>query len=302
MFEYWVGVFTLVGIYLIAILGISILVGFTGLFSLGHAGFMAIGGYACGLAIKNLGFNFYLGLLFGIVCTMAVGAVIGRLTLRLKSDYFVITTLGIGECTKLLIENLTGLTGGARGLTDLPRESTFILVWVLVVLVVVILVNFIHSKHGRNCIAIREEELAAQSVGINTTNYKVLAFVISCALCGLAGGLLAGYMGYLYPTMFTMAKSNELTLTVILGGSGSITGTILAGLILLPLPEFLRIEAAQEWTMVIYGILVVMVIVFRPSGLMGYREFSIKGIIQFVQSHIHNKKVNTLGKGDVDHE
>ena len=165
-------------------------------------------------------------------------------------------------------------------MTDIPKETSLLLVWVILLAVIVILSNFLHSKHGRNCIAVREEELAAKSIGIDVIRYKMLAFLISCALCGLAGGLLAGYMGYLYPTMFTMAKSNELTMTVILGGTGSLTGTILAGLVLIPLPEYLRIESAEEWRMVLYGVLVVAVIVFKPSGLMGSKEFTVAGVLR----------------------
>lgn len=275
MIHYWLGIATLTCIYLIAILGVSILVGFTGLFSLGHAGFMAIGGYIAALATKILGLPFWSSVILGILASMLVGGVIGKLTLKLKGDYFVIATLAIGECTKLVIENIPEITGGARGLTDIPKVTTFPIAFSILVIVVILLVNFLHSKQGRNCIAIREEELAAQSVGINVTGYKMRAFLISCALCGLAGGLLAGYMGYLYPTMFTMAKSNELTLIVILGGAGSLTGSILAGTVLIPLPELLRIPSIEEWRMVAYGLLVVLVVVLKPSGLMGNREFHL---------------------------
>ena len=280
MLSYWSGVATLTGIYLIATLGVSILVGFTGLFSLGHAGFMAIGAYGTALSIKLLHMPFFPACLMGILAAMLAGGLIGRATLRLKGDYFVIATLAIGECTKLLIENIPSITGGSRGLTDIPKKTSLLLVWVILLAVIVILSNFLHSKHGRNCIAVREEELAAKSIGIDVIRYKMLAFLISCALCGLAGGLLAGYMGYLYPTMFTMAKSNELTMTVILGGTGSLTGTILAGLVLIPLPEYLRIESAEEWRMVLYGVLVVAVIVFKPSGLMGSKEFTVSGVLR----------------------
>lgn len=198
MLSYWSGVATLTGIYLIATLGVSILVGFTGLFSLGHAGFMAIGAYGTALSIKLLHMPFFPACLMGILAAMLAGGLIGRATLRLKGDYFVIATLAIGECTKLLIENIPSITGGSRGLTDIPKKTSLLLVWVILLAVIVILSNFLHSKHGRNCIAVREEELAAKSIGIDVIRYKMLAFLISCALCGLAGGLLAGYMGYLY--------------------------------------------------------------------------------------------------------
>lgn len=169
MLSYWTGVATLTGIYLIATLGVSVLVGFTGLFSLGHAGFMAIGAYGTALAVKMLHFPFFAAILVGILASMLAGGLIGKATLRLKGDYFVIATLAIGECTKLLIENLPSVTGGARGLVDIPKKTNFFIVWAIFILVVVLLRRFLNAKHGRGCIAVREEELAAKSIGIDTT-------------------------------------------------------------------------------------------------------------------------------------
>ena len=209
---------------------------------------------------------------------LAIGLIIGYPTLKLKGDYFVIATLGIGEVTKLIIENLPDLTGGARGLTDVPKGATFPVVLSFLVVIVWGLRNFLRSKHGRNCIAVREEELATASIGANVANYKMLAMGISCALCGISGALLAHYMHYLNPTMFNMVKSDELVMTVILGGCGSLTGTIIASMILVPLPEILRFGSVQEWRMVFYGLLVVLVIIFKPSGLMGTKEFSVQGL------------------------
>ncbi len=292
---YWMGVATLTGIYLIAILGVSILLGFTGLFSMGHAGFMAIGAYVSALVTKTFMLPFWVGIPFGMLAATIVGLLIGYPTLKLKGDYFVIATLGIGEVVKLIIENLPDVTGGARGLTDVPKGTGFWLILVLCIVVIILLKNFLNGKQGRNCVAVREEEMAARSIGINLAYQKMMAMGISCALCGLSGSLLAHYMGYLYPSMFTMAKSNELILTVILGGTGSLTGTILAALVLVPLPEFLRIESAQEWRMVIYGLLVVLVIVFKPSGLMGNRELSIARIKNQIRN-LKNKQHKREGK------
>lgn len=276
--DYWIGVATLVGIYMIAILGVSILTGFTGLFSMGHAGFMAIGGYVSALITKTFGVPIIVGILGGMVVATLIGIFIGYPTLKLKGDYFVIATLGIGEVVKLIIENLPSVTGGARGLSDVPRGVTFPMVLAFVVVIIFLLYNFIHSKQGRNCIAVREEELATASIGANVANSKLLAMGISCALCGISGALLGHYMRYLHPNMFNMLKSNELVMTVILGGRGSLTGTIVAALVLVPLPEILRIEGIQEWRMVMYGLMVVLVVIFRPAGLLGGHEFSVIGI------------------------
>ena len=162
MASYWIGVATLTGIYLIATLGVSILVGFTGLFSLGHAGFMAIGAYVTAIVVKSLQVPFLIGLLAGIFAAMLVGALIGKATLRLSGDYFVIATLAIGECTKLLIENMPTITGGSRGLTDIEKGTSFPLVLVLLVVIVVGLANFLHSKQGRNQVHLRRNYSACE--------------------------------------------------------------------------------------------------------------------------------------------
>lgn len=290
MLEYWMGVATLTGIYMIAILGMSILTGFTGLFSMGHAGFMAIGAYTSALLTMHLHLPVFAGIICGMLAALIVGLFIGYPTLKLQGDYFVIATLGIGQTTKLIIENLNGITGGARGLTDVPKGSDFWTVWAIVIVVIILLRNFLKSKQGRNCIAVREEELATLSIGASVSRYKLLAMGISCALCGLSGALLAHYMHYLNPSMFTMAKSDELVMTVILGGCGSLTGTVIASCILVPLPELLRFGGAQEWRMVFYGLLVILVIIFKPSGLMGNKEFSIAGIIRFVKRRIAKRR------------
>ena len=235
--QYWIGVLTIVGIYMIAVLGVSILCGFTGMFSMGHAGFMAIGGYVSALLTKNCGMPIFVGILGGMLAASLVGYLISYPTLRLRDDYFIIVTLGIGEAIKLIIQNTESITGGARGFSDVPSGSNVFVVWGVVILTVIGLRSFINSKHGRNCIAVREDEIAARSVGVNIFKYKMEAMIISCALCGCAGAFLAHYMHFLHPNMFTMAKSDELIIVVILGGRGSLTGTILAGLLLLPLPE-----------------------------------------------------------------
>lgn len=297
--EYWLGVATLVGIYMIAVLGVSILCGFTGMFSMGHAGFMAIGAYTSALLTKTFGIPIPIGIILGMLAASVVGMVISYPTLRLRDDYFIIVTLGIGEAIKLIIQNATSITGGARGLSDIPKGSSFLTVWTLVIITVIVLKSYINSKHGRNCIAVREEELAAQSVGVNVFKYKMEAMIISCALCGCSGALLGHYMHYLQPNMFTLTKSDELIIMVILGGRGSLTGTIIAALLLLPLPELLRFGGAEQWRMVLYGFLVVVVILFRPSGIMGTKELTwkdLKNVVHNLHSVISRKAKTVSGK------
>lgn len=280
--EYWIGVATLTCINMIAILGVSILTGFTGLFSMGHAGFMAIGAYVSALITRNFELPVVVGLIAAVIVSTLIGLLIGYPTLKLRGDYFVIATLGIGEVVRLIIENMPDITGGARGLTGVSGGISFPVVLAILIVTIILLRNFLHSKHGRNCVAVREDELATASIGASVANYKMLAMGISSALCGLSGALLAHYMMYLSPTMFSIAKSNELVMTVILGGCGSLTGTVIASLVLVPLPEILRFGSIQEWRMVFYGFLVVLVIVFKPSGLMGNRELGIREIKKII--------------------
>ncbi len=292
--SYWLGVATQVCIYLIAILGVSVLCGFTGMFTMGHAGFMAIGAYTSAVLSVRLGWPIWICMICGAVLAVIVGIVVSIPTLKLRDDYFMIVTLGVGEGIRLIIQYMAPITGGARGLTGIPHATNFYLAFAILIIVIVFIRSFLTTKFGRNCVAIREEELAAKSVGIDVFKHRLLAMVISCALCGISGALLAHYMNYLNPTLFKLAKSEELTIAVILGGRGSLTGSIVAGLVLLPLPELLRFGSAQEWRMVLYGFLVIITIIFKPSGLFGTNELTlahIKKAFAFVKARLSGKAV-----------
>ena len=278
---YWTGVITQTGIMLIAIIGVSLLTGFTGIFSMGHAGFMCVGAYVSALLVKSGGMPIWVGVIGGMIAAMLFGLLIGLPTLRLRGDYFLIASIGIGEAIRLIVENTYDITGGSTGMMDIGRFTSLPVVLLLDVLVVIFAIHFLRSRFGRNCVAIREDETAAIAMGIDVYRTKVLVFIISCALVALSGALLGHYLNYVNPKIFNARKSSELIMTVIMGGSGSLTGTILAGLVLTPLPEFLRTESAQEWRMAIYGILIVLIIMFRPNGLMGNKELTISGIKNF---------------------
>ena len=281
MNEYIIGIIALTGIQLIAMLGVSLLSGFTGLFSFGHAGFMAIGGYVSALSVKYLQIPIFCGVILGVLAATLIGIVVGYPALRLKGDYFLIATLGFGEAVRQIIE-YANITGGAKGLPDVAKAFNLPTILLIDILVIILLVNFLRSTHGRNCIAIREEETAAQAMGIDITKYKTISFAISCALAGLSGAMMAHFYQYLHPSMFGMPISNMLIITVILGGLGSITGTILATCILVPLPELLRIENIQSWRMVAYGVIILLIVQFKPSGLYGYKELTFKQIKKYI--------------------
>lgn len=294
--DYVSGILILSGINLMTVLGLSLLTGFTGLFSFGHAGFMAIGAYMAASMTMKYGIPFFIALLIGGISAMLVSLVIGRLTLNLKGDYFCIATLGFGEATRLILDNVQYF-GGARGLSSIPTQGTTTLFNVIIINIaaVFVLVSIIRSRHGRNMVAIREEELAAQTVGIDIFKYKMMALAVSALYAGISGGLLAHYLGYIQPVMFKMVKSTELTIIVIFGGLGSVSGSVVGTILLTFLPEILR--SFYNWRLVIYGAAVILIMITRPQGLMGGRELSIKSIIKsakkfinFVRQRIRNKK------------
>lgn len=273
--DYIQGIAVLIGINLIAVLGLCVLTGFTGLFSFGHGGFMAIGAYISAIVTAKLNLPFPVAILAGGISAGLISIFIGQLTLKLKGDYFCIATMGFGEAIRIILNN-TNYVGGARGWADLPQLTTWVWVLVLDLVFIVITWNLINSRQGRNMIAIREEELAAQMAGVNVFRYKMIALVFSAVLAGISGALMANYLQFLRPTMFNMLKSTDLTIMVIFGGLGSISGTIVGTILLVSLPEVFRNFA--QWRLVIYGLAVIVIMVGRPKGIMGGMEMTPSGI------------------------
>ena len=252
------------------VMGLSLLTGFTGLFSFGHAGFMAIGAYTAGALSTMANVPFVIAVLSGGLVAMFVSFFIGALTLNLKGDYFCIATLGFGESIRLLLNNISFL-GGARGMSGIPNKSTILPVYCFVIVGAIFMWYLLKSRHGRNMIAIREEELASQSIGINVFGYKMRSLAISALYAGIGGALWAHRLSFIQPLNFQLIKSTEMTIMVIIGGLGSVTGSLVGALFLTFLPEIFR--EFSTWRMVIYGLAVVLVMVFRPQGLLGGIEF-----------------------------
>jgi branched-chain amino acid transport system permease protein len=277
--HYIQGIAVLIGINLIAVLGLSILTGFTGLFSFGHGGFMAIGAYVSAVVSSRMNLPtpiaFPAAILAGALSAALISVFIGKLTLNLKGDYFCIATMGFGEAVRIILNNVN-YVGGARGWANLPQFTTWWIVLGLCIVCVVVTWNLINSRQGRNLVAVREEELAAQMAGVDVFRSKMVALIISAALAGIAGALMANYIQFLRPTMFNMAKSTDLTIMVIFGGLGSISGTIAGTILLVSLPEVFRNFA--QWRLVIYGLAVIIIMVGRPQGLMGGVELTPSGI------------------------
>lgn len=265
------GILILVGVNLMVVLGLSLLTGFTGLFSFGHAGFMAIGAYVSAVCTLYYNLPFIPAMVLGAAAAMVMALIIGYFTLGLKGDYFCIATLGFGESVRLIFDNLD-FFGGARGISSIPMITTLELTLVICILAVTALTLLIHSRHGRNMIAIREEELASQAIGIPVFRYKMTSFAISAAYAAVGGALYAHYLGYLQPLMFQLTKSTEMTIMVIFGGLGSIGGSVIGAVLLTFLPELLRSFA--NWRLVFYGAAVVFIMITRPQGLMGGMELT----------------------------
>ncbi|HHX25282.1 MAG TPA: branched-chain amino acid ABC transporter permease [Firmicutes bacterium] len=281
------GILILSGINLMAVLGLSLLTGFTGLFSFGHAGFMAIGAYAAAFIGVNLGLPLIVSLLAGGLVAGIISLFIGRLTLKLKGDYFCIATLGFGEAIRLVLDNVQ-VFGGARGWPGIPIRIDLWNVVLINLAGIAFMISLVNSRHGRNMIAIREEELAAKTIGIDTFKYKMISLFTSAVYAGIAGGLVGYYTGFLQPKMFGMTKSTELTIIVIFGGIGSVSGSVLGALLLTALPELLR--AFALWRLVAYGVAVIFIMISRPEGLMGGKEITFKGILRAIGfGHKHSK-------------
>ena len=270
-------------IFVIAAVSLNLTCGFLGQLPLGHAGFMAIGAYtsaiittsldAKGILIGNSEFvTFLLALLAGGLLAAVFGLIIGLPALRLRGDYLAIITLAFGEMIRVIILNLD-ITGGALGIKSIPRYTNF--AWIYWCCVVTIFVSYtlIHSKAGRAIISIRENEIAAESCGVNTTYYKSMTFTLAAFFAGISGGLFSHFIATIVPSDFDFMTSINILVMVVLGGMGSIVGSVISATALTALPEMLR--AFSSYRMVVYSLLLVVVMIFKPSGLMGRYELSL---------------------------
>lgn len=271
--DYILSIVVLACINMIAVLGLSIFTGFTGLFSFGHAAFVGVGAYASAVLTYYYSVPFPLALAAGAAAAGVVSLVIGIPTLRakLRSDYFAIAILGFGEALRVILENLD-ITNGARGLPGIDSFTTLPIVLLCLAGGVIVARNFLRSRWGVACVAVREDPIAAEMSGVRLFRTRLLSLVVSAVYCGLSGGLLAHFLSFIQPVMFTLIQSTQLLAAVIAGGMGSITGPLIASFVFIALPEALRV--AQMWRLVAYGLLLVLIMVYRPQGLMGYCELS----------------------------
>lgn len=291
---YYFRIIMLIGINITLAVSLNIINGHAGQFSMGHAGFMAIGAYVSAvltfyyfapyvqkfpegtgrMMVQNL--LFPVALLAGGICAALAGYLVGVPSLRLRGDYLGIVTLGFGEIIRVVLLNIDKV-GAARGFSGVPAWSNFFWVFLVAWMTIIVSSRLVNSSIGRAFLSVREDEIAAEAMGVNTTYYKVQAFVIGSFFAGVAGGLLGHYLAYLNPEMFNFIRSFEVIVMVVLGGMGSISGAVIAAAILTFLPEGLR--PIKDWLgtsvdprMVVYAVLLILLMRLRPQGLMGRRE------------------------------
>jgi branched-chain amino acid transport system permease protein len=282
---YFSQLFILASINAILAVSLNLVNGLSGQFSLGQAGFMAVGAYVAASvnvfllsSLHGSPFGDQLALVISLmvaaVASGFAGYLVGLPTLRLRGDYLAIVTLGFGEIIRVIILNIQAV-GGARGFINIPNSTSAFLVIFILAFCVLLTHRFVMASQGRALLAIRENEIAAEAMGVDTTSYKVGAFVVSSAVAGVAGGLFAHYLSYINPSSFDFMKSVEIVIMVVLGGMGSVSGAILAAFILTFLPEALR--PLQDLThvdlrMVIYSLLLILMMLIRPQGIFGRQE------------------------------
>ncbi|HMD61631.1 MAG TPA: branched-chain amino acid ABC transporter permease, partial [Opitutaceae bacterium] len=276
---YYLDVMTGVGINVILAVSLNLVNGYTGQFSLGHAGFMSVGAYlsaaitlllgprllgdAGGTATQQ-GLLFLGALLAGGLGAAVAGLAVGIPSLRLKGDYLALVTLGFGEIIRVMFQNVEAL-GGALGLNGIPNYTTVFWVYSFAALAIYTVVCLVRSTYGRGFIATRDDEIAAQAVGLDTTRYKIVAFVVGAFFAGVAGGLYGHFKLTITPTGFDLTKSIEIVVMVILGGMGNTPGVIMAAILLTILPEVLR--SVEQYRMILYAFLLILLMLLRPNGL-----------------------------------
>ena len=276
--DYYRDVLTLTCIYIVLALGLNITVGQAGLLNLGYVAFYAVGAYTYAIFSTTLGLSFWPGMIVGALSAAAFALLLGLPTLKLRGDYFAIVTLGLGEITRIVLNNWDGLTGGPNGISRIGRPMIgryvlnttldfYYLIFFIALVSVFAMHRLISSRIGRAWIAIREDEFAAEAMGINTFRLKLLAFVLGSAWAGMTGVFFAAKMAFVSPESFTFFESVMILCMVVLGGMGSIPGIILGALLLITLPELFR--DFQDYRMLAFGTALVLMMIFRPQGLLG---------------------------------
>ncbi|MED3549562.1 branched-chain amino acid ABC transporter permease [Cytobacillus praedii] len=259
-----------IGINIILAVSLHLVIGITGQFSIGHAGFLAVGAYISAIFTMKLQLPFPIAILAGGIIAALAGLIVGIPSLRLKGDYLAIATLGFAEIIRIVFLNID-YVGGAAGM-QVSHLTNWTYTFICLFITIVVIMNFTNSRHGRACISVRENEIAADAMGINTVYYKVIAFALGSFFAGIAGGLYAHNFYIIQPTNFGFLKSFDILIYVVLGGLGSLSGAVISAILLTLVSTFL--QDYPETRMIIYSLVLVIVMLYRPQGLMGTREIT----------------------------
>lgn len=294
--NYYEGILIEMGINIILAVSLNLATGYLGQLTLGHAGFMAIGAYTAAILSARMNLPDLPLLLVSIVLSGLLAAFFAFLmaipVFRLRGDYLAILTLGFGEIIRVIILNMK-ITGGGKGLSGILPLTSFSTVYFITVITVTIFYTLINSRHGRAIISIREDEIAAEAVGISTKYYKTFAFTLAAFFAGVAGGLFAHHTLVLDPKDFNFIRSIEILIIVVLGGMGNLTGSVLAAIIITILPRLLM--GFADWNMIIYSVLLIAMMLFKPGGLLEKREFSLNGLLSGKKKSHGNTPVKNEG-------
>ena len=278
--SFWQLNLLIIGINITLAASLNLINGYTGQFSLGHAGFMAVGAYVGVVLTANFHMPFAVALIAGGIAAGFLGFLVGIPTLRLRGDYLAIVTMAFAEIIRVCFCNFS-ITGGGKTMSGILKLSTFDRAFWIMVVCVTVMFLFVRSRFGRTVQAIREDYIAASASGINVTYYKVLTFAISAFFAGIGGGVYAHYMTAMIPTNFNFNYSAELLSEVIIGGTGSLTGSIIGAAFLSSLPELMR--DFSTYRMLAYSIVLVLVMLFRPGGIFGRWEFSLNRLLDGIR-------------------
>lgn len=264
---YYMSVLAFAGIYMIAVMGTFLLTGMTGMFSLGQAAMAACGAYVTGILTAKFGWPVIPSILFALLFTALLALFIGSFTLRMRPEFFALATFGFSEAINGVLTLANTLTGGSTGLFGVPMVITTQMIWIFLTVIIALTTLLTFSGFGRRSLAVRDDALVANALGIPVFQHRMLVFVIASVMAGLSGCLYVHYTSFIDPSMFTWMTSAEWMLLVFVGGRSNIFGTVITAAFLLGLPELLR--AVNEWRTVLYGVLVIILLNFRPDGVFG---------------------------------
>ncbi|MEA4969658.1 MAG: branched-chain amino acid ABC transporter permease [Candidatus Pelethousia sp.] len=298
--SYYSSIYVSMCISLIGVLSMFVLISLTGIFSMGQASFMSVGAYAAGLMCLRAGTPMLLNIIIAILLGMLVAWGVAVPVIKLRRDYIALVTLAFGEAIVALLNSATKFTGGSKGLNGIPRQTTVFIATVSLLIVLFLVLNFKRSKFGRQCLAVKSDEISAAAMGINVQAIKTLTFVFCGGLTAFGGALWAYLTTYVEPSAFATKKSIEWIIMVFIGGVNSLSGTVTAGVLLSLLPEFLRFT--DNLRIVIYCIVVLIIINFMPKGLFG--EYEISGLLKKAGAFFAAcfKKLRAGGNGKADKE